>query len=231
MSAPAYSNPVTLAASGPPARNGVVEIVVLVALLLLVGYTVWRRRVLRRRYHLSRRQRAARLSAQWLEPLAALLLVAGVLAKDVAAGSAHLVALLTGALIGAVLGVVRGHYMLGRARRVGDRLLLERNWQELVIIFLLVALQMLQREVSATSTSAFALISTGLLSAGVFESVGRVAFLTVRARSATPAGADDRPPPSGPGAGPDAFPAGIPDRVAEIPPAGAERPDSPPRSS
>ncbi len=197
MSAAPSGASTTLAASGPPAENGVLEIVVLAVLLVLIAYGMVRRRALRRRYHLDRRQRAVRLSQQWLEPVLAFVLVAGVLAKDVAAGSAHLVALVVGGLLGAALGVVRGRYMLGRARRVGKRLVLERNWQELVIVFLLVGLQMLQREVSAHSTSVVALISTGLLSAGVLESVGRVAFITVKARSAQREDAEGRGPVRG----------------------------------
>jgi hypothetical protein len=173
-----------LAASGPPARNGVLEIVVLVvfAALLVVGQ--YRRRRLRRRYQLGRRQRAVRLSRQWLEPLVAVVAVAGVLAKDVAAGSAHIVAILAGGVIGAGLGLVRGRFMLGRARRIDGRLVLERNWQELAVIFLLVGLQMVQREVSDRSTSLFGLISSALLALGVLESMARVGYLTVRARSA-----------------------------------------------
>jgi hypothetical protein len=125
-----------------------------------------------------------RLSRQWLEPLVAVVAVAGVLAKDVAAGSAHIVAILAGGVIGAGLGLVRGRFMLGRARRIDGRLVLERNWQELAVIFLLVGLQMVQREVSDRSTSLFGLISSALLALGVLESVARVGYLTVRARSA-----------------------------------------------
>jgi hypothetical protein len=43
---------------------------------------------------------------------------------------------------------------------------------------------MVDREVSSTSTSALALVGTGLLSVGVAESLTRVAYLSVRARSA-----------------------------------------------
>ncbi|MGY1673230.1 hypothetical protein [Geodermatophilus sp. SYSU D00710] len=185
MSTPAAPGTTVLAASGAPAENGVLEVVVLAVLLLLAGYSFWRRRVLRRRYHLGRRERAVRLQQQWLEPLVAVVLVAGVLAKDVAAGSAHLVALAIGGVVGAVLGVLRARYLLGRAHRVGNRLVLERNWQEMLLLVVLVVLQMAQRELSTESTSVLGLVSTALLSAGVVESVARVAYLTARARSAT----------------------------------------------
>ncbi len=174
-----------LAASGAPAENGVLEVVALAVLLLLAGFAFRRRRLLRRRYHLAGRERAVRLQQQWLEPVLAVAVVAGVLAKDVAAGSAHLVALAVGGLLGSVLGILRARYLLGRARRVGNRLVLERNWQEMVLLVVLVVLQMVQRELSTESTSVLALVSTALLSAGVVESVARVAYLTVRARSAT----------------------------------------------
>ncbi|MGY1711856.1 hypothetical protein ACI8AC_20360 [Geodermatophilus sp. SYSU D00758] len=179
------TGPAALAASGPPAENGVLEVVALAVLLVLAGYAFWRRRVLRRRYHLDKRERAVRLGQQWLEPLLAVVVVGGVLAKDVAAGPAHLVALAVGGTAGAVLGVLRARYLLGRVRRVGNRLVLERTWQEVLLLVLLLVLQMVQREVSTESTSPLALVSTALLSAGVLESVARVAYLTLRARSAT----------------------------------------------
>ncbi|SNS38402.1 hypothetical protein SAMN04488107_2327 [Geodermatophilus saharensis] len=185
MSAAATVGTTALASSGAPAENGVVEVVALTVLLALAGWSFWRRRALRRRYHLGHRERAVRLQQQWLEPVVAVVVVAGVLAKDVAAGSAHLVALAVGGVVGAVLGVLRGRYLLGRARRVGNRLVLERTWQEVLLLVVLVVLQMVQRELSTESTSALALVSTALLSAGVVESVARVTYLTVRARTAT----------------------------------------------
>ncbi|WP_157936862.1 hypothetical protein, partial [Geodermatophilus chilensis] len=108
MSAAAPAGSATLAASGPPAQN--LEIVVLAVLVLLAAYNVWRRRALRRRYHLGNRERAVRLQQQWIEPLVAVVLVGGVLAKDVAAGPAHLLALAVGGVIGAVLGESRSRW-------------------------------------------------------------------------------------------------------------------------
>ena len=72
MSASAPEAPALLAASGPPAEIGRLELVVLATLVVLVAFAMWRRRALRRRYHLGSRERAVRLPQQWLEPLAAL---------------------------------------------------------------------------------------------------------------------------------------------------------------
>jgi hypothetical protein len=187
-----------LAQSGPPANNGVLEFVALAVLFVLAITAVRRRRqTLRRRYGLQRRERAVRLGQQWLDPLVSLAVVAGVLSKDVAAGPAHLVAVCIGVAVGTGLGLVRAHFLFRRARRIDSHIVLERNWQELAVLFALVILQMIDREVSSTSTSVLALVGTGLLSVGVAESLVRVAYLSVRAHSAVrdelagaPAGAD-----------------------------------------
>jgi hypothetical protein len=171
--------------TGPP-QNGLLELVALAVLLVLAVFAVLRRRALRRRYHLDRRQRAVRLQQQWLEPVLALVVVAGVLWKDLAAGTGHVVAAVVGAVIGVALGALRGHYMLGRARRVGRHLVLERNWQEIAVIVVLLGLQMAQREIGNDSTGIIGLITTGLLAVGVMESLARVAYITARARSAVP---------------------------------------------
>jgi hypothetical protein len=113
-----------------------------------------------------------------------LAVVAGVLSKDIAAGPVHLVAVCIGVVIGTALGMVRAHFLFRRARRIDSHIVLERNWQELAVLFALVILQMIDREVSSTATSALALVGTGLLSLGVAESLVRVAYLSVRARSA-----------------------------------------------
>ena len=166
-----------------PAQNQHLELLIDLGLgavvLAFMALVVVRRRRRGTQLGLARGQRVVALSQQWLDPVFTIVIVAGVLRRDLT-DPLHLMLAGVGVLIGAAAGVTRGRLIYLEARPDISRLVLRRGPAEIAIVAVLALVAVLCRNIAPDGHAPLNLIATVVLTLGVAESLGRTVYLTWR---------------------------------------------------